>query len=79
MNINAYVINKKEKKVSTTFPFVHLRLYCEDSEVVLDSEVFMSQLEEEGGGTGAPRPGSRPIEVLLPWVLTGGVAWDEES
>lgn len=39
----------------------------------------MSQLEEEGGGTGAPRPGSRPMEVLLPWVLAGGTACDEGS
>lgn len=52
-------------------PFINdqlerLRLNCEDNEVVFDSDAFMSQLEEEGGGTGAPRPGSRPIEVLLP-------------
>lgn len=44
----------------------HLRLNCEDNEVVFDSDAFMSQLEEEGGGTGAPRPGSLPMEVLLP-------------
>lgn len=47
--------------------------------MVLDSEAFMSQLEEESGGTCAPRPGSRPVEVLLPWVLAGGAAWDEGS
>lgn len=46
--------------------------------MVLDSEALMSQLDEDGGGTGA-RPGSRPMEALLPWVLTGGVAWDEGS
>lgn len=46
---------------------------------MLESEVFMSQLEEEGGDTDAPKPGSRPIEVLPPWVLTGGAAWDEGS
>lgn len=56
------------------FCFYHLRLNCEDSEVVLDSEAFISQLEEEGGGTGAPSPASRPMEVLLPWLLTGWVA-----
>lgn len=50
-----------------------LRLNCEDSEVLLDSEGFISQLDEEGGGTGAPKPGSRPMELLLPWLLTGGV------
>lgn len=60
-----------------TIPLEHLRLNCEDSEVVLDSEAFMSQLDEEGGGTAAPRPGSRPMEVLPPWVLAGGAAWDE--
>ena len=57
----------------------HSRLNCEDSEVALDSEAFMSQLDEEGGGTGAPRPGSRQMEALLPWVLTGGAAWEEGS
>lgn len=50
-----------------------LRLNCEDSEVLLDSEGFMSQLDEEGGGTDAPKPGRRPMELLLPWLLTGGV------
>lgn len=50
-----------------------LRLNCEDSEVLLDSEGFISQLEEEGGGADAPKPGRRPMELLLPWVLTGGV------
>lgn len=34
--------------------------------MVFDSEAFMSQLDEEGGGTGAPRPGSRPMELLVP-------------
>lgn len=57
----------------------HLRLNCEDKDALLDSEAFMSQLEDDGGGTGAPRPGSRPVEVLLPGVLTGGAAWDEGS
>lgn len=63
---------------TVTIPLKHLRLNCEDSEV-FDSEAFMSQLDEEGGGTGTPRPGSRPMEALLPWVLTGGAAWDEGS
>lgn len=58
---------------------IYLRLNCEESEVVLDSEAFMSQLVDEGGDTGAPRPVSRPMEVLVPWVLTGGAAWDEGS
>lgn len=44
----------------------HSRLNCEDNEVVFDSDAFMSQLEEGGGGTDAPRPGSLPMEVLLP-------------
>lgn len=48
------------------FSFEDLRLNCEDSEVVLDSDPFISQVEEERGGTGAPRPGSRPADVLLP-------------
>lgn len=47
--------------------------------MVLDSGPFMSQLEEERGGTGVPRPGSRPAVVLFPWVLAGGAAWDEGS
>ncbi len=64
---------------TVTVSLEHLRLNCEDSEVLLDSEAFMSQLDEEGGGTGAPRPGSRPMEALLPWVLAGGAAWDEGS
>lgn len=50
-----------------------LRLNCEDSEVLLDSEGFISQLDEEVGGTDAPKPGSRPMELLLPWLLTGGL------
>lgn len=45
----------------------------------LDSDALMSQLDEEGGGTGAPRHGSRPMEGLLPWVLEGGAAWAEGS
>lgn len=52
--------------LNTTAPLEHLRLNCEDNEVAFDSEAFMSQLDEEGGGTGAPRPGSRPMELLVP-------------
>lgn len=44
----------------------NLRLNCEDNELVFDSDAFMSQLDEEGGGTGAPSPGSLPMEVLVP-------------
>lgn len=50
-----------------------LRLNCEESDVLLDSEGFMSQLDEEGGGTDVPRPGSRPMELPLPWLLAGGL------
>lgn len=42
--------------------------------MVFDSEALRSQLDDEGGGTGTPRLGSRPMVLLLPWVLTGGAA-----
>lgn len=48
----------------------HLRLNCD---VLLDSEGFRSQLDEGGGGTDVPKLGSRPMELLLPWLLTGGL------
>lgn len=51
----------------------NVRLNCEDSEVLFDSEGFISQLDEEGGGPDAPKPGSRPMELLLPWLQTGGL------
>lgn len=57
-------------------PTKYLRLNCEDKEV-LDSEVFITQLDGGGGGTGAPKPGSWPMEISLPWVPTGGLAWNE--
>lgn len=56
-----------------TVTLKHLRLNCEGSGVLFDSEGFISQLDEEGGGTDVPKPGSRPMELLLPWLLTGAL------
>lgn len=57
--------------------FEHPRLNCEDREVLFDSAGFISQLDVEGGAMGVPSPGSRPVELLCPWVLTVGPDWDE--
>lgn len=51
----------------------HLRLNCDGSDELLDSEGFTSQLDEEGGGTDVPKLGSRPMELLLPWLLPGAL------
>lgn len=41
--------------------------------MLFDSEGFISQLDEAGGGTDVPKLGSRPMELLLPWLLAGGL------